>query len=921
MPDPHPNPPPVHRLPAAPHFVGREPELAELRRLWQADFHGVIALVGLGGAGKTAVAARFVDELLRADLPPRPDDVFVWSFYQEPDAGLFLRTLHRHLSPAAAATPARGTGLLHLIREALADDRVRLLVLDGLERVQRQETDATGRYGQLEDPLLQGLLARAAEGLGRTVVLVTSRFPLTDLQAPGQPRYRHVDVGGLEPKAARGLLRQRGVQGDDAALDELLEKYGAHALTLDHLGGLIGGFLGGDPRRAPEAPALAAAGQDRQALRLARLLRRYEEHLPPAELALLCRLCLLRRSVTKKQLGQLLLCSPAVHLRTAREIADQVERFSLSFPGAVAALDDLAAGVEAAIEEALCAAPVAGPEDVFRHEVLAAAGKVVELEEQDVDVDVAELARVYADSSLDAPTDQRPLSAVDRQALRDLCVRHLELREHPLLSTQALDSQLAHAFWELGWKKSPKRQSDDLAPADVVLAFKRVRLRLRFLTYKHFLLQHVRQLCQFYQRKWELAGPLAHVDAAGLRELLSALVGRHLVLCEADGSYSIHPAVRDHFYQRATASEQASWHDLLREQMVSLIQRPGARRPEDAATLDLVEEAVHHALRAGRPEEAWGLYEDVLGGVRHLGWKLGEMARGLRILRQFEPCPDGWSLGWFLRALGEYEPAYQHNPLPYFRADVRLLQGRLPEVAAEGEESRAAVAAFLMGRTQTPPPLALGCPVTRAQCLLYLGRLPRARQAASVEGLYQDMGWEGDRARCQLVLAEVARRQADLADCRRQVEAASVWILHSGSVEHLCLYHLIRARAARSGGHLDAAGRAVKEGLHLAGHAGLRLYQVETGCEEAELALARGDAVAAEAAARQALRQATAKDCHFLWGVADAGRLVGLALNARDRPAEARQVWEETLNVCRQIGDPRAEQVEALLARLGAASQ
>ena len=32
-------------------------------------------------------------------------------------------------------------------------------------------------------------------------------------------------------------------------------------------------------------------------------------------------------------------------------------------------------------------------------------------------------------------------------------------------------------------------------------------------------------------------------------------------------------------------------------------------------------------------------------GVRHLGWKLGETARGLRVLRAFPRCPDPWALG------------------------------------------------------------------------------------------------------------------------------------------------------------------------------------------------------------------------------------------------------------------------------------
>ena len=57
--------------------------------------------------------------------------------------------------------------------------------------------------------------------------------------------YRHIDVEGLSLPAASALLRSHGVQGDDATLAKLVEAYGAHALTLDHLGGLIGQFLGG----------------------------------------------------------------------------------------------------------------------------------------------------------------------------------------------------------------------------------------------------------------------------------------------------------------------------------------------------------------------------------------------------------------------------------------------------------------------------------------------------------------------------------------------------------------------------------------------------------------------------------------------------------------------------------------------------
>src|SRR5205085_3174038 len=129
-------------------------------------------------------------------------------------------------------------------------------------------------------------------------------------------------------------------------------------------------------------------------------------------------------------------------------------------------------------------------------------------------------------------------------------------------------------------------------------------------------------------------------------------------------------------------------------------------------------------------------------------------------------------------------------------------------------------------------------------------------------------GREGDRAHCRLLLAEVARRQADGAACREHLEAASAWVLHSGSVEHLGLLHLIMARAARSAGDGEAAQSAVHDGLRLARQCGLGLYHIELLCEQAEVCLARADAGAAGQAAAAALERAAAAGCQFRWGEA-----------------------------------------------------
>jgi hypothetical protein len=904
----------AHRLPPAPNFVGRETELHELHRLWTSGFRGVLALVGLGGAGKTAVAARFLDDLLTAPTGQRPHGLFVWSFYQEPDAGAFLREAY-HYFGGAAAGPAKGAGLLHLLRERLSDGGPHLLVLDGLERVQREGNDAGHCYGEIEDPLLRALLTRLASGVGRAAVLVTSRFPLTDLHWLRDKGYRHLEVGGLDRPAALALLRSRGVWGEDAELERLIDTYGAHALTLDHLGGLVGQFLSGDPSRAPEAPALGTA-DDRQGLRLARLLHAYESHLPPAELALLCRLCLLRRSATTEQIVQLFLCSPGVHARAAREIVDLVDRLPEGQQLPMVRLRELAAAIGASLEDALSRGPIAGPRELFRQEVLKAVVAVCELQEEHVDSGpvIVDLVRQYAGHSLEQTTDWLPLPMEDRTALRNLGARYIELCHHPLLPFKEPSPALEHAFQSLGiGGVKSKWMVEDLSPNDVLRSLKWVTQRLRYLAGKHLTLLRVRELCRLYQQKWSLAGALAPLDHEGLGKVLDALVDRHLVLREANGAFSVHPAVRDHF-ARLGMAEQGGWHDLLREQLISLVDRPGKRLAEDATTLDLVEEAIYHAVQAGRTDDAAGLYAHLLGGVRHLGWKLGEMARGRRVLHGFPRCPEPWDLAWYLRALGEFEDAYQHNNLPYFRADIRLLQGRLPLVVAEDDASRTAIAAFLMGQTTELPAADLGGVVPRDQVLLYLGRLQGVGRSGLLAGFYQDIGWEGDRARCELLLAERARRTADADACQRHLEAASRWILHAGSVEHLALLHLIRARAARTAGEGEAAQRAVEEGLHLCRQCGLGLYHIELLCEAAEQCLARADAAAAEPLAAAALERASAAECQFAWGQAEAGHLLGEALVVQERIREARAFLDKALALRYRLRHPGVAATERLLA-------
>src|SRR5262249_23394161 len=233
--------------------------------------------------------------------------------------------------------------------------------------------------------------------------------------------------------------------------------------------------------------------------------------------------------------------------------------------------------------EFLCAAPIAGPEEMFRKEVYAAASMVFELYRENAAVEFGEFARLYADTALDVPSDRLPLSKDDRVRLRGLYLQYLERREESSPLWGQPPKSLQSAFASVGY--TPARPVKDVDPAHALASLTRIQQRLRYLVYKHCALRRVRELCRIHQRKWSLAGPLAPLDATALREVLDALVERHLVLREADGSFSVHPAVRDHFARLGSTADQGDWHDIIREQLISLVQRPGRHLPEDPVTL------------------------------------------------------------------------------------------------------------------------------------------------------------------------------------------------------------------------------------------------------------------------------------------------------------------------------------------------
>jgi tetratricopeptide (TPR) repeat protein len=271
----------VHTLPRAPHFVGREDVLALLRG-WERGCKA-IAVVAIGGAGKTALVERFLAQLGDG---PHAGGVFVWSFYDDTRVEAFFARATAYF--AGAAEVAAGDRL-DALQRALATGESHLLVLDGLEVLQDSGL-GEGSYGRIVDGALRRLLTSMVRGLGAARLLLTSRFEPTDLQAWEGAALVTVRLGGLSRAEGSLLLARWGLAGETLA--SLVDRVGGHALSVAMLGSYAGAFLGGDVERAQTIELGPAARDDVQARRLLAVLAAYATALAPEERDVVARLAL-----------------------------------------------------------------------------------------------------------------------------------------------------------------------------------------------------------------------------------------------------------------------------------------------------------------------------------------------------------------------------------------------------------------------------------------------------------------------------------------------------------------------------------------------------------------------------------------------------------------------------------------------------
>jgi WD40 repeat protein/transcriptional regulator with XRE-family HTH domain len=224
--------------PAVHGFVDRAEELRALRAWVLDEGCRLVAVLGIGGIGKTALAAR-----LAQDVAPTFQRLYWRSLRDALPSGDWLAGAIGFLSDqrlvALEGEAARLAALLRLLRE-----RPGLLVLDNFETV-LEPGEREGRYRAGYEGY--GRLLRAiGEGRHRSCLVLTSREAPPELAELGGGMVRTLQLGGLGVADGQVLLADKQLAGSDTDWAALVGHFGGNGLALKVVGERIREVFGGD---------------------------------------------------------------------------------------------------------------------------------------------------------------------------------------------------------------------------------------------------------------------------------------------------------------------------------------------------------------------------------------------------------------------------------------------------------------------------------------------------------------------------------------------------------------------------------------------------------------------------------------------------------------------------------------------------
>jgi tetratricopeptide (TPR) repeat protein len=275
--------------------------------------------------------------------------------------------------------------------------------------------------------------------------------------------------------------------------------------------------------------------------------------------------------------------------------------------------------------------------------------------------------------------------------------------------------------------------------------------------------------------------------------------------------YQVHPAVRVGFLKGLDATTVRLGHEATMTELQKVLSgQPQSEDRPNAETFDLLEEIIHHAIRAGELNAAIELYHGRIGGYWRLGQRAhpGDLERGRRICEALAGpmvfpsvnLPDGVPYPALTRTLADW-------------ASYSLALGRLEE-AVRIREIQTSHPPASVGRQDFGPPTRLAeAYAYAAEALLLEGRVPAAIK--NLEKGYQIAHGVGDPSSGKKVYGFLAHAHGLLGE----VEEAARYFEDSRYLQNLGEYEYPLARP----GEFD------DQPLYSLGGVLLNLYQIRCG--------------------------------------------------------------------------------------------
>ena len=904
----------VHTLLRARDWQDR-PQFGRLRDWWRKGTAGVAALVGIGGAGKTAIAERFLrvlpgglaepDGIPKDETLPPPGGPFVFSFYNVPNPDRFFAQLSAWLAGTPFDESAKAASyqqiLQDLARVASAAERQGgiLLVLDGLEKVQ-DDGARGGVFGQLLDGRLSDLVLRLAGGWVPGVrAIITTRFPIAELDqafyAGQAPHYCPIRVAQISEETGVALLRKLKVRGTDEDRRRIVRECGCHAMTVDLAGGYLAEFCEGNPDApldlptAEELDEAIAKEQDpgrravlEQEQRFARIALRYRKGLgdrDAAALALMERVCLFRLGVDAETLASIF---------TGRG-KQRISGWHLS-----------------------------------------------RLKQTQVKQKLQKLAQMR----LLEPTKPPASKSKWKSKSKIYYSVHPAVRDGFLGGLDESTAQRGHEAARKGLEAALSERPGGRHPSDPAT-----------LDLLEEIIHHTLE-ASHVKEAWEI-----HRHRIGGYENLGWRLGayeRGERICRAFAAGDSPQSVLSTYGSEDKPTGEAAYpFESLSDKRQAIFINEWALYLSELGRLDAAGVCHERAVQMAIQQENWGDASTGNQNLAEVRLLAGRLTAGLRA------AEEGLRLGELAGKAEERSSSHS------FRGHARALHGET-HAALEDFDQALHWQHQVDGKTDRPLYSLRGVQYTEL-----LARLTRNEEAKRLteENYRVSTDIMGPSyiqfPHCRLVLADLAREGGDVAEAVRLQEQAHEWAVARDAKGILCWSALVRARIqiaqatsqdsdARREEFLAQVAKTLAEGIHIARECGFGIFHIDLLAERARLHLLRGDPESALADLRVALDDgrhpapesgypellaATDDECGYAWGIAAGRHLRAQALllqaaqtlgrakvdpakskqlpaKVRDLIKQAREELNQSQKLRKKIQDPKARDTEALLKSL-----